>query len=151
MLYSGAIHSTISACVAQPLPLVWSGVSIGSRANCMLSPSMPFLLCLTILLSLHHLSAPWGTGVMLGAGSFGKVYKGKWKNKTVAVKVIQHDSGVGDKVGNEVTLMLSFRHRNVVQALYYVMWTRAQVMQAQNDPEVSVSIKHLILCWDGTY
>jgi predicted unusual protein kinase regulating ubiquinone biosynthesis (AarF/ABC1/UbiB family) len=38
--------------------------------------------------------------MMIGAGSFGRVYKGRWAGKDVAVKVIEHESA--SAVENEV-------------------------------------------------
>ena len=63
-------------------------------------------------------------GVLLGAGSFGRVYKGRWRSKDVAVKVIQHSSKTVDLVLNEVNLMLSFNHPNIVRALHVINWVR---------------------------
>eukprot|EP00878_Enallax_costatus_P030827 GHUV01033623.1.p1 GENE.GHUV01033623.1~~GHUV01033623.1.p1 ORF type:complete len:468 (+),score=80.15 GHUV01033623.1:742-2145(+) len=48
-------------------------------------------------------------GVLLGAGSFGRVYKGRWHNMDVAVKVLQHDSTTAAAISNEVDLVMSFR------------------------------------------
>jgi hypothetical protein len=39
-------------------------------------------------------------GMMIGAGSFGRVYKGHWAGKDVAVKVIEHEPAAA--VENEV-------------------------------------------------
>jgi hypothetical protein len=44
-----------------------------------------------------------------GAGSFGRVYRGVWRELTVAVKVLQHDSTTAAAVANEVDLVMSFR------------------------------------------
>ncbi|WIA16690.1 hypothetical protein OEZ85_013348 [Tetradesmus obliquus] len=52
-------------------------------------------------------------GVLLGSGSFGRVYRAKWRERDVAVKVIEHDSRMAAAVANEVQLMLSCNHPNV--------------------------------------
>eukprot|EP00775_Hariotina_reticulata_P006811 gene6811-7027_t len=48
-------------------------------------------------------------GVLLGVGSFGRVYKGIWSGLDVAVKVLHHDSNTAAAVANEVDLVMSFR------------------------------------------
>lgn len=63
-------------------------------------------------------------GVLLGSGSFGRVYRAKWRERDVAVKVIEHDSRMAAAVANEVQLMLSCNHPNVVRAYHYI--THAQ-------------------------
>eukprot|EP00877_Chromochloris_zofingiensis_P009686 jgi/Chrzof1/4971/Cz15g06230.t1 len=40
----------------------------------------------------------------------------------VAIKVLQHNSGSAVRVANEVDLMMSFKHPNVVQAYHFVSW-----------------------------
>jgi hypothetical protein len=51
--------------------------------------------CLLLLL------AAAAAGMMIGAGSFGRVYKGRWAGRDVAVKVIEHESA--SAVENEVS------------------------------------------------
>eukprot|EP00775_Hariotina_reticulata_P003757 gene3757-4016_t len=54
--------------------------------------------------------SPIEIGELLGAGSFGRVYRGRWANMAVAVKVIEHMSDTSHLVENEVKLQLSFAH-----------------------------------------
>eukprot|EP00775_Hariotina_reticulata_P011575 gene11575-11719_t len=63
-------------------------------------------------------------GVLLGAGSFGKVFKGRWRGMEVAVKVLQHSKAATADVANEVDLMMSFHHQNIVSAYHFVTWRR---------------------------
>ena len=63
--------------------------------------------------------------MLLGAGSFGRVYKGRWRGRDVAVKVMLHgDRGQSERVRSEIALMLSLRHANIVEALHFVAWRR---------------------------
>lgn len=45
--------------------------------------------------------------------SFGRVFVGRWAGRTVAIKVIEHDSSTLAAVENEFSLMMSFNHDNV--------------------------------------
>jgi hypothetical protein len=56
----------------------------------------------------HHTGTPGGAladkiqlGVLLGAGSYGRVYKGRWRGRDVAVKVMTHDMPAAERVANE--------------------------------------------------
>jgi serine/threonine protein kinase len=60
--------------------------------------------------------------VLLGAGSYGRVYKGRWQGRDVAVKVLHHNALSAARVANEVDLMMSFKHPNIVQAYHFVTW-----------------------------
>lgn len=42
----------------------------------------------------------------------------------VAVKVMQHSQAAAASVANEVDLMMSFSHPNLVSALHFVTWRR---------------------------
>ncbi|BDA46411.1 probable serine/threonine-protein kinase/receptor R826 at N-terminal half [Coccomyxa sp. Obi] len=55
-------------------------------------------------------------GAPLGRGSYGKVYKGKWKGVTVAVKIVEHSSEAngGIRQLRESILSSSIIHPNVV-------------------------------------
>eukprot|EP00879_Flechtneria_rotunda_P026893 GHRR01028733.1.p1 GENE.GHRR01028733.1~~GHRR01028733.1.p1 ORF type:complete len:480 (+),score=149.90 GHRR01028733.1:863-2302(+) len=63
-------------------------------------------------------------GVLLGAGAFGRVYSGRWADRDVAVKVIEHDALSSAAVEGEVQLMISFQHPNIVQAYLLVSYVR---------------------------
>eukprot|EP00878_Enallax_costatus_P015115 GHUV01015827.1.p1 GENE.GHUV01015827.1~~GHUV01015827.1.p1 ORF type:complete len:582 (+),score=126.05 GHUV01015827.1:174-1748(+) len=62
-------------------------------------------------------------GDLLGAGSFGRVYRGTWGGRTVAIKVIEYDITTREEVQNEVQLILSFDHPNIVRAYHCVTYT----------------------------
>ncbi|KAI8466992.1 MAG: hypothetical protein J3K34DRAFT_524069 [Monoraphidium minutum] len=49
-------------------------------------------------------------GVLLGAGSFGRVYRGRWQGKEVAVKVMQHDARTANKIANEAYDVITWTH-----------------------------------------
>ncbi|KAF8061383.1 roco8 [Scenedesmus sp. PABB004] len=57
-------------------------------------------------------------GELLGAGSYGRVYKARWAGLDVAVKVIEHDAAASEAVETEASLMLSINHPNVLRALH---------------------------------
>ncbi|GLI66130.1 hypothetical protein VaNZ11_009860 [Volvox africanus] len=56
---------------------------------------------------------------VIGTGSFGKVYKGSWQGRPVAVKVLQYGAELCRSVHSEVLLSQTLRHPNVVAALYF--------------------------------
>jgi hypothetical protein len=55
----------------------------------------------------------------------------------VAIKVLQHDGGTASAVANEVDLMMSFNHPNVVKAYHFVTWAlnvdAAQSMEVRRE------------------
>ncbi|BDA49710.1 probable mitogen-activated protein kinase kinase kinase 12 at C-terminar half [Coccomyxa sp. Obi] len=55
-------------------------------------------------------------GDMLGRGSFGKVYKGRWRGAIVAVKIVAHDRSLASlaETLRESALSTSIQHPNVV-------------------------------------
>ncbi|GIL56829.1 hypothetical protein Vafri_12137 [Volvox africanus] len=57
---------------------------------------------------------------VIGTGSFGKVYKGSWHGRPVAVKVLQYGPELCRSVHSEMLLSQTLRHPNVVAALYFV-------------------------------
>lgn len=56
-------------------------------------------------------------GPLLGKGSFGSVYKGRWRGTLVAIKVLEAGlSEAGDDGSRESLLSASIAHPNVVQS-----------------------------------
>ncbi|CAK0735475.1 hypothetical protein CVIRNUC_000587 [Coccomyxa viridis] len=55
-------------------------------------------------------------GPLIGRGSFGRVYKGRWRAGSVAVKIINHDKHVGNNFDamRESVLCSNINHPNVV-------------------------------------
>jgi serine/threonine protein kinase len=58
---------------------------------------------------------PCVAGAFIGAGSFGKVFKGTWNGMQVAVKVIEHSGTSADAVETEMETLMSFQHDNIVR------------------------------------
>ncbi|WIA08244.1 hypothetical protein OEZ85_007689 [Tetradesmus obliquus] len=57
-------------------------------------------------------------GVLLGAGSFGRVYRGKWHSNDVAVKVMSTSPAELPRVLKEAEIMIGLQHDNIVRALH---------------------------------
>jgi serine/threonine protein kinase len=88
----------------------------------------------TLLLCLLSCSA---LGALLGAGSFGRVYQGRWNSTDVAVKVIEHDAARAGEVENEVLLMMGLAHDNIVAAYHYVTYARSSDAPAASDDHLA--------------
>lgn len=59
-------------------------------------------------------------GKVIGAGSFGTVYQGRWHGTLVAVKVVALQPGADPSASDlELRLSLSFNHPNVVRTFYH--------------------------------
>ncbi|KAI8471040.1 MAG: hypothetical protein J3K34DRAFT_520806 [Monoraphidium minutum] len=58
-------------------------------------------------------------GVLMGAGSTGRVYAGRWKGRLVAVKVLTHSSEDEPFIERELRLSMTFLHPHVTSALHY--------------------------------
>jgi serine/threonine protein kinase len=52
-------------------------------------------------------------GVLLGAGSYGRVYKGRWHGRDVAIKVVHCSPDELPRVLREAEIMLQVDHPNV--------------------------------------
>ena len=55
-------------------------------------------------------------GPLLGKGSYGRVYKGRWKGAMVAIKVLDHALILQDDISRETLLSTSIAHPCVVSA-----------------------------------
>ncbi|KAF8066214.1 roco8 [Scenedesmus sp. PABB004] len=65
-------------------------------------------------------------GELLGQGSFGRVYLGRWGGKDVAVKVIHHTTETAELVRQEADVLLLFNHPNIVRCFHYTMFVRSR-------------------------
>lgn len=74
-------------------------------------------------------------GVLLGAGSFGRVYRGHWLGKDVAVKVLQHNAAHAERVAQECDLIMGSAHPHVVSSLHVVTWCQQRMRQAEQEQE----------------
>lgn len=67
--------------------------------------------------------APCGpAGTLLGTGAYGRVYRGRWLGREVAVKVLQHNVVHAQRVAQECDLTIGSTHPNVLTSLHYVTW-----------------------------
>uniref|UniRef100_A0A383VEV7 Protein kinase domain-containing protein n=1 Tax=Tetradesmus obliquus TaxID=3088 RepID=A0A383VEV7_TETOB len=69
-------------------------------------------------------------GELLGAGSFGRVYRGRWNGMEVAVKVIEHDASSAVEVENEVLLIMGLQHECIVAAYHYARFAASAASDA---------------------
>ncbi|CAL8467074.1 g6610 [Coccomyxa elongata] len=73
-------------------------------------------------------------GPLIGRGSFGRVYKGRWRGGTVAVKIINHDKHVGNNFDalRESVLCSNIQHPNVVMTykVHTIMQNQAEAMHS---------------------
>jgi hypothetical protein len=66
---------------------------------------------------------PKPADTLLGAGSFGRVYKGRWHSSDVAVKIITVRTPEElPKVLHEAEVMMQLDHPNVVRAFHASLW-----------------------------
>eukprot|EP00775_Hariotina_reticulata_P005704 gene5704-5944_t len=65
-------------------------------------------------------------GVLLGSGSFGRVYKGRWHSIDVAVKIISCTPDELPKVLKEAEVMMQLHHPNVLRAYQCSVWNPAE-------------------------
>lgn len=72
-------------------------------------------------------------GPLLGRGSYGSVFKGRWRGTLVAIKVIESGlSDAGDDGSRESLLSASIAHPNVV-ACFKICLVRSRVADPSND------------------
>ncbi|KAF6251427.1 kinase-like domain-containing protein [Scenedesmus sp. NREL 46B-D3] len=69
-------------------------------------------------------------GVLLGAGSFGRVYKGRWHSSDVAVKIMSCTRADLAKVLKEAEVMMQLNHHNIVRAFHASVWNPAEQARA---------------------
>ncbi|KAF6262724.1 hypothetical protein COO60DRAFT_1674556 [Scenedesmus sp. NREL 46B-D3] len=60
--------------------------------------------------------APIEFGEFIGAGSFGRVFRGRWGGRDVAVKVVEHNQDTAECVANEMHLLMAFNSPHVIRA-----------------------------------
>ncbi|PNH11667.1 Serine/threonine-protein kinase CTR1 [Tetrabaena socialis] len=70
--------------------------------------------------TLHIGDLTVATGVCLGQGSFGRVFKGSWHGQPVAVKVLQYGEDRRAAVHNEVQLSQALHHPNIVRTMDFI-------------------------------
>ncbi|CAL5221171.1 g3314 [Coccomyxa viridis] len=94
-----------------------SSLGIGSRTN---SEDLDNMRTIPQLLRTRNSGAVGTTlpelGALLGRGSFGKVYKGRWKGAMVAVKIIEHSADINSKIEGfrENVVSSNIQHPNVL-------------------------------------
>lgn len=60
----------------------------------------------------------------IGAGSFGRVYRGRWDGRDVAVKVVEHNQDTAESVVNEMHLLMAFNSPYVIRAYRCLTYRR---------------------------
>uniref|UniRef100_A0A383WP55 Protein kinase domain-containing protein n=1 Tax=Tetradesmus obliquus TaxID=3088 RepID=A0A383WP55_TETOB len=75
-------------------------------------------------------------GVLLGAGSFGRVYKGRWHSSDVAIKIMSCTRAELGRVLREAEVMMQLNHPNIVRAFQASVWNPAEQARALQAREV---------------
>uniref|UniRef100_A0A383VPR0 Protein kinase domain-containing protein n=1 Tax=Tetradesmus obliquus TaxID=3088 RepID=A0A383VPR0_TETOB len=73
-------------------------------------------------------------GVLLGAGSFGRVYRGKWHSNDVAIKVMSTSPAELPRVLKEAEIMIGLEHDNIVRALHCMVVDKQAALHGSGMP-----------------
>eukprot|EP00775_Hariotina_reticulata_P011898 gene11898-12042_t len=68
-------------------------------------------------------------GRLVGAGSFGRVFRGMLDGQEVAVKVLHHSKSSSKQISREVEMMMQLDHPNLVKAWHFIIWGTAGASQ----------------------
>ncbi|WIA28307.1 hypothetical protein OEZ86_010858 [Tetradesmus obliquus] len=73
-------------------------------------------------------------GVLLGAGSFGRVYRGKWHSNDVAIKIMSTSPAELPRVLKEAEIMIGLQHDNIVRALHCMVVDKQAALHGSGMP-----------------
>lgn len=112
-----SLHACVSAGMHVRRTCISQHASLSLDTGCTLTPS-------------QFCPAPADT--LLGAGSFGRVYKGRWHSSDVAVKIITVRTPEElPKVLHEAEVMMQLDHPNIVRAFHASLWNPTEQVRIQ--------------------